>query len=124
MPLYNICSTLNNDLIKCLPAVHALTSCDTTSKIGTKPAALNALQKPGNFSLVLDVNSPQLTESLIQMAERFLVKCLKPATDLETFDDLRLAAFSSNALKMDLLKACLIPAHVASVLARMGIDAE
>ncbi len=36
------------------------------------------------------------------MAERFLVKCLKPSTDLETlFDDLRIAAFNSNALKMD-----------------------
>ncbi len=35
------------------------------------------------------------------MAETFSVKCLKPYTDLQTFDDLRLAAFDSNALKMD-----------------------
>ena len=69
LPLHDICSALGNDLIKCLPAVHALTGCDTTSKIATKSAALNAVQKPGSSSLVLDFNSPQLTESSILMAE-------------------------------------------------------
>ena len=179
LPLHDICSVLGNDLIKCLPA---LTGCDTTSKIATKSAALNSVHKPGNTSLVLNFNSPQLTESSIQMAETFLVKCLKPTTDLETFDDLRLTAFNSNALKMDFERtactstnarkhihrayyqlqlwvqapfrdatltmnaeaygferrgnllvpeiviskpeACQIPAHVASVLARMGAVAE
>ena len=107
LPLHDICSALGNDLIECLPAIHALTGCDTTSKIATKSAALNAVQKPGSFSLVLDLNSPELTESSIQMAETFLVKCLKPTTDLETFDDLRLAAFNSNALKLDFARtAC------------------
>ena len=98
LPLHDICSALRDDLIKCLPAVHALTRCGTTSKIAIKSAALNTVL--GNSSLVLDFNSPQLTESSIQMAETFLVKCLKPATDLQTFDDLRLAAFNSNALKL------------------------
>ena len=45
------------------------------------------------------------------MAETFLVKCLKPSTDLETFDDLRLAAFNSNALKMDFEKATCTSAN-------------
>ena len=51
---------------------------------------------------VFDLYPPQLTENLIQMAETFLARCLKPVTDLETFDDLCLAAFNSNALKLDL----------------------
>ncbi|CAB3981218.1 Hypothetical predicted protein [Paramuricea clavata] len=38
------------------------------------------------------------------MAELFLVKCLKPSTELETFDELRLAAFDSNSLKLDFEK--------------------
>ena len=38
------------------------------------------------------------------MAEAFLVNCLKPLTDLQTFDDLRLAAFDSSALNMDFEK--------------------
>ena len=87
--------------MQCLPALHALTGCDTTSKIGTKLAALNTIRKPGNRSMILNFNSPQLTEGLIEMAETFLVKCLKPSTDLETFDDMRLASFNSNALKVN-----------------------
>jgi len=104
LPLHDICSALANDLITCLPAVHALTGCDTTSKIATKYAALNTVNKTENLPLLLDLNSPRPTESIIQMAEAFLVKCLKPKTDQETFDELRVAAFSSNALKLDFKK--------------------
>ena len=101
LPLHDICKALGDELTQCLPALHALTGCDTTSKISTKLAALNTVRKPDNSSLILNFNCPQLTESAIQMAERFLVKCLKPSTDMETFDDLRIAAFDSNVLKMD-----------------------
>ena len=52
-------------------------------------------------SLIHNFNSSELTESLMQMAEAFLVRCLKPTIDLETFDILRLARFNGNALKMD-----------------------
>ena len=38
------------------------------------------------------------------MAETFLVKCMKPSTDQEIFDDLCLTAFNSNTLKMDFEK--------------------
>ena len=48
-PLTKICLTLEEDLIKCLPALHALTGCDTTSKIATKLAALNAIRIPRNL---------------------------------------------------------------------------
>ena len=41
-----------------------------------------------------------MTESMIQTPENYLVRCLKPTKDLETFDDLRLAAFNSNSLKI------------------------
>ena len=41
------------------------------------------------------------------MAETFLVKRLKQTTNVETFDDLHVASFSSNALKVDFEKtAC------------------
>ena len=83
---------------------HALTGCDTTSKASTKLAALWNVCKPGNSSLIHNFDSPQLAESAIEMAETFLVKCLRPSTDMETFDDLRLAAFNNNALKMDFEK--------------------
>ena len=95
---------MGNDLIRCLPALHALTGCDTTSKIETKLAALNAVRKPGNYFLILNFDCPQSNESAIQMAETFLVNCLKPSTDLQTFDALCLAAFDSSALNMEFEK--------------------
>ena len=41
------------------------------------------------------------------MAETFLVKCLKPSSFLQTFDELRIDTFDNNALKLDFEKtAC------------------
>ena len=51
--------------------------------------------------MLQNVNNLELTESMMQMAENVLVRCLKPTTDLETFDNLRLAAYNSDSLKMD-----------------------
>ncbi|XDV44765.1 hypothetical protein PO909_013005 [Leuciscus waleckii] len=47
---------LGDELTQCLPALHALTGCDTTSKISTKLAALNTVRKPDNSSLILNFN--------------------------------------------------------------------
>jgi hypothetical protein len=92
---------------KMLPALHALIACDTTSKIATKLTALNAIRIPTNLSLRSNFNCSQLTDNAIQLAEIFLVKCLKPSTHLETFDQLRIDTFDNNALKLDFEKtAC------------------
>ena len=104
LPLHDICLALGNELVMCLPALHALTGCDTTSKISTKLAAMKAIRNPENASMVLHFNSSPLTEGTLQLAETFLAKCLKPSTDNTMFDDLRLAEFSSSALKMDFEK--------------------
>ncbi len=42
LPLHEICAALGDELTRCLPAFHALTGCDTTSKVSTKLAALKA----------------------------------------------------------------------------------
>ena len=42
---------LGDELRRCLPAIHALTGCDATSKVSTKLPAQNALRKPGSSSL-------------------------------------------------------------------------
>ena len=97
LPLTQICLTLGEELKKCLPALHALIACDTTSKIATKLTALNAIRTPTNLSLRSNFNCSQLTDNAIQLAEIFLVKCLKPSTHLETFDQLRIDTFDNNA---------------------------
>ena len=48
LPLHETCTTLSTDLLKCLPALHTLTGCDTTSKISTKLSALNTVCKLDN----------------------------------------------------------------------------
>ena len=57
---------------------------------------------PQTRQLISDpqLQRPQLTECNTN-GGNILVKCLKPSTDMETFDDLRIAAFDSHALKMD-----------------------
>ena len=87
-------------LARCLPALHALTGCDTTSKISMNHAPMKAIHN--NLTLILNFTLIQNVcnnSELIQKAENFLVRRLKPTEDLETFDDLHLAAFNSNSLK-------------------------
>ena len=38
---------MNADVVDILPPVHALSECDTTSKVGTKPAALKTANECG-----------------------------------------------------------------------------
>lgn len=104
LPLHDISTALGDEVTRCLPALHALTGCDTTSKVSTKAAALKAISKPEQSSLILNFDHLPLTDDAVRMAELFLVKCLKPSTDLETFNDLRVDAFNSNALKLDFEK--------------------
>jgi len=104
LSLHEICGALGEEFTKCLPALHALTGCDTNSKVSTKLAALTAIQKPKNSLLIVNFDYPQLTENAVQMGETFLVRYLKPSTDHETFDDLPLVAFNTNALNFNFEK--------------------
>ena len=71
-------------LARCLPALHALTGCDTTSKISTKHAPMQAIHNYLtlilNFTLIKNVCN---NSELIQKAENLLVRCLKPTKDLK-----------------------------------------
>ena len=46
----------------------------------------------------------ECSETPSKLVSSAVVRCLKPTKDLETFDDLRLAAFNSNSLKMEFEK--------------------
>ena len=124
LPLHDICKSIGDELTQCLPALHALTGCDTTSKISTKLAALNAVRKPDNCSLISHFTCPQFTESTCKMAESFLVKCLKPSTKLETFDEIRLSEFESNALNIDLEKTPCTSANARTHIQRANYQTQ
>jgi len=52
---YKLAQQLNPMVIDCLPAIHALTGCDTTSKVGTKGAVF---KKSVDFDLIKYENIP------------------------------------------------------------------
>ena len=124
LPLHDICTALDDDLVKCRPALHALTGCDSTSKVSTKLSALNIIRKQENRSMILNFDSPHLTDDAIQMAESFLVKCLKPSTNLETFDELRLAEFDNSALKIDFEKTACTSTNIRKHIQRSYYQAQ
>ena len=88
LPLYDIhvCTSMGDKLTQCLPALHTLPGCDTTNNISIKLAAINE----SYISTILYLWSTTLTvrrwQSMMQMTETFLVKCLKLTIDLETFN--------------------------------------
>ena len=85
IPLHTLFQCLGHQLCGILPAVHSLTGCDVTSRVGTKKAALKA--EPEKF-LKYFGSSPALTASAIQKAEHYLVKVLKRGSDATNFVDL------------------------------------
>jgi len=66
LPLHDICLALGDELVKCLPALPALTGCDTTSKISTKLPALKVIRNQENASMITNFNHPELTEGTLQ----------------------------------------------------------
>ena len=50
-PLHESVAILPDEVVRILPAIHALTGCDTTRKIGSKLQAFNAAQKSEHFKL-------------------------------------------------------------------------
>ena len=98
-PLHVIASKLGElTACKVLPAIHYLTGCDTTSKVGTKRSAVNTalVDKHGKCQTLwkdlrgFGQTTCELTlEQQFTKAEAFLVKVLKPTYTVKTMDDLR-----------------------------------
>ena len=59
-----------------------LTGCDTTSRVGTKKAALKA--NPENFLGQFGM-LPTLPQTIIKKAEEYLVKVLRPGSEAKNF---------------------------------------
>ena len=66
---------ISDDVVCILPAVHALSGCDTSSKVGMKVQACKAVQKSEHRSLITFGIAP-LDEDMFPAAERFLLDCM------------------------------------------------
>lgn len=90
VPLHILFERLGCQLCAVLPAVHSLTGCDITSKVGNKKAALNS--EPEKL-LKHFGGLPTLSQPLIKNAESYLAKVLKPKIDAKNFSNLRAEIF-------------------------------
>ena len=85
VPIHLLVRQLNPVLISCLPAIHALTGCDTTSKVGTKAAIM---KKSVDLELIRSFGKTDLSISVLENAEQFLLQMIGKG-DFRTFDRLR-----------------------------------
>ena len=90
VPLHTMYEKLRHDLCRVLPAVHSLTGCDITSKVGTKKTALKAnperlLRHFGKL--------PTLSQPTIRDAEQYLVKVFRPVSKAKNFSAMREEVF-------------------------------
>ena len=88
IPIHDLVNTMDSDVIDILPAVHALTGCDTTSKVGTKASALKQASKCG-YKLLYSFGKEDISDSMMSNAEKFLLKCLSSSDEIHHFDQLR-----------------------------------
>ena len=93
VPLHLLHSRMGPALCSVLPALYTLTGCDSTSKIGTKKAALesNAEALLSEFG-----KSPILSPSVLENAEKFLVNVIKKKSLSTNFTDLRKEMYHSS----------------------------
>ena len=94
-PLHLVSDYVDSISLATLPAIHALTGCDTTSKVGMK---LAFLKKPLDLSILEEfgVSANNFTEDVLGLAEQFLISVCKPKSSAKTFDDLRFEQYHDS----------------------------
>ncbi|KAG1662368.1 hypothetical protein GQR58_020977 [Nymphon striatum] len=100
LPLHTLYASLGRDLCTVLPAIHSLTGCDITSKIGTKKAALKA--NPETHLQGFGTSPPSV--AVIQHVETYLLHVVDNRSKSRSFDQLRtqLFHFSKSASHQNL----------------------
>ena len=102
-PVHNLVNDLDLDLVEVLPAIHALTGCDTASKVGTKSRAVR--EGAGCYHLLYAFGRDALSDEMIADAEKFLLKCITKH-DVDTFDERVLLSNMRNIWRLTLNAFC------------------
>ena len=102
-PVHTIVINMDNTVADVLPAVHALTGCDTTSKAGTKSAAFQAAMKCG-YELLYSFGKSQISDQMILLAEKFLLECISKSSERNNFDAVRFETYLQKSFQLDLEK--------------------
>ncbi len=85
IPVHTLAVKKSHDICRVLPAIHALSGCDSVSKFGTKLSALKA--DPVKYLTDIGNNSqhPDL-EQIFSKAEEYLIQVLRLETECKTLD--------------------------------------
>lgn len=86
IPIHILAKKIGRGLCQVLPAVHTLTGCDYTSKVGTKHAALMANPETHLNDFMVAKES---IDNAIVKAEAYLTQVLKKGTQMKTMNQLR-----------------------------------
>ena len=95
VPLHAVANKIETTVIDVLPALLALTGCDTTIKIWSKTAALKIADTDVIENLVT-FGKTDINFDMIITAEKFLVKYTDSKTNSENFDELRMEYYHHN----------------------------
>lgn len=102
-PVHESATALGRSLVNILPAIHALTGSDTTSKVSTKEKAFKIASHEKHQTQLADFGDNDLTTEMIRYAEEFLLECIgnkeSISMGIETFDLLRHFVFHSKDKK-------------------------
>ena len=121
-PIHDFAHDLDSDLDEVLPAIHALTGCDTATKVGTKSRAVR--EGAGCYHLLYAFGRDALSHEMIADAAKFLLKCITKH-DVDTFDELRFIVYHEKYLEFDIerfpptsdnIRQHILRAHICSVL--------
>lgn len=98
IPLHSLSieNTVPHIILTTLPAIHSLTGCDTTSKVGTKLAALKTAEAFAE-NLLFDFGKEPLNQDMEKRAEQYLVQVL--GSGLHTMDALRFYQYHHKKIR-------------------------
>ncbi|KAG1650787.1 hypothetical protein GQR58_027742 [Nymphon striatum] len=97
VPVHLLVDQLDNGLVSCLPAIHALSGCNSTSKVGPK---LSGLKTSVDLSLLEGFGVEEQSPAITNNAEKFYVSGLKK-TDCSTFDEYRWEQYHNSKQELD-----------------------
>ena len=103
VPVHELVKGFDAAGIGVLPAVHVLTGCDTTSKVGTKLKALKTATS--DCDLLKTFGKDPINDQKIADAEQFLVKCISSSKCVhKCFDVVSHETFCDKKFAFDLEK--------------------
>ena len=86
IPVHTIINNMANSVVDVLPAVHVLTGCDITTKVGAKPTVFQVVMKC-SYELLHLFGKSETSDQMIMSAEMFLVECISKSSERNNFDD-------------------------------------